>query len=90
MPIKHDFDDTDDFARVMTLTRERLIPLIQWLDEQEDPEKKKITAAAFVLLFSRLVGETRRDRAEVMEELGIAYDMIVDGYVGGYDLTQDN
>lgn len=74
----------------MTLTRERLIPVIVWLDEQQDTEKKKVTAAAFVLLFRRLLDDNPRSRDIVLEELGIAYDMIVDGYIGGYDLTQDN
>jgi hypothetical protein len=88
MSIPASFDNEADFVRTLSTTHEHLIPLIKWLDNLHDADRRKVTSAAFVLLGQRILQVTPCTHDETMEEMSALYRMIMDGGVDNF--LQDN
>jgi len=60
------FDDADDLAHMIELVSERIMPIVDWIDEHEDPTRKvKVSTALFIIQTYRAVTEhgLKKDRA---------------------------
>lgn len=55
------YDDLEDFDRMLNLARDRLMPVVEWLEHHEDPAARcKVSRAMIILL---VVEEVRSGRA---------------------------
>lgn len=67
------FDDADDLDRALKLMEEHVMPLLEWIDEHEDPQHQvKMQTALFILLTKRAVlehGLTVETATHIIEKL---------------------
>lgn len=89
MAIPDHFDGEADFVAAMVEASEKLLPIIIWLDDLHDLERRKITMAVFVLISQRvLTYRPHTPKEEIMGQVSVLYDLLKKGDLTDY--FQDN
>jgi hypothetical protein len=73
------FHGEEDFVRMVRLVNERLVPVLDWVEGFEDPQRRKVTAALFAVCAYNLVKRNNPPREVAMKNMEALYDAIVMG-----------
>ena len=73
------FDGPEDMGAHLKLVYDRIIPVLDWLDELTDPERRKVTTALVVLLAYNGVKREGALKETMLRNLSILHDAITSG-----------